>query len=132
MGVLRCIHLTAVSLLLSTGLVCSQICDVTCNIRGCVPSNPAPASAKQHPPHCPFHDSKSVPQKPEQKSPCKGHADLAAPYIAAAPPVESSSADGFVAEAANLAGSLYRVSAELYVNGLRGQPDRSPPTHLVL
>jgi hypothetical protein len=122
----------AVSLLLSAGLFCSQICDVTCNIRGCVPAVPAPASAKRHPPHCPFHDSKSVPQKPEQKPPCRGHVDLAAPSIAAGPPVENPSADGFVAEAANLAGVLYLVSPEHHLNGLRGKPDRSPPIHSVL
>jgi hypothetical protein len=125
-------------ILLSAGLLCSQICDFNCSVYGCSSSTFTKASAEPHQDgHCHQHESKPVTQgnggqEHGQSPACPGHFDLmarapSAPILAnslqTSPQLHLPTAQFF---------SLASASLDYQAKQAERKPDRSPPAHPVL
>ena len=132
MGVAKYSLAAGLSLILTVGLLCSQICAFNCSLYGCALSSPTRDSAS-HDEHaaCHQHKENKAPQKHNGSHQCAGHFD------ALALGSSGNSANTFhqipsahipITEPA----LFFNASAKRLVVQSGRKSDRSPPPHSVL
>ena len=132
MRVAKGISVSALSLVMMAGLLCSHICAFTCSLNGCSKSTTAraPAASNAHS-HC-HQQQNNTPQRNNNSSPCTGHFDAVA--LGASSRISSYTSPQLAStEAVIIQSSLLFLTSPLG-SGVQsgGKPDRSPPVHSVL
>jgi hypothetical protein len=118
---------------LTTGLLCAQICDINCAFYGCSLSSPVKAAEEgsEHS-HCHQHKQNPLPQERGHSRECPGHFDaltLPSPFVASAYSLHQTVHIEHPAIGPSLA--LNRLPVSLIIEADR-LPDRSPPAYSVL
>lgn len=122
-----------VSLVLATGLLCSQICYFDCALNGCSISSPIrmPEESGEHS-HCHQQKQNPKPQNRNSSRECPGH------FEAVAVPASFVTSTHFIQHPDSMVSPIIGPSLSLDSSPVEaliktGQtPDRSPPIHSVL